>query len=128
MSGLDKMLKDAHQVLGEKEFLLTEINSLYEETHNLVEENHNSETFIQAIKTLGEWLKEPTVKTGMPLWIGISISLVAVATAVVTFFTGWPGLFGLALIVALLLYAYSIKSKHSDALNLRENDFIKSGS
>ncbi len=126
VSGLDKMLKKAHQVLGEKEFLHSEIKSLEKEIKNFEKEEQNSDIFIQAIKTLGDWLKEQTASTGIPFWVVISISLLGVATGIVTFFSGWPGLLGIVLIAVFFLYAYSTKNKNSNTLNLRENDFIKS--
>jgi len=127
VSGLDKMLQDAHQVLGEREFLLSEIKSLEEEAKRHEQETKSSEIFIQGIKTLSDWLKEPTTSSGIPIWVVISISLLGIVTAITTFFAGWPGLLGLILIVILFLYAHSTKSKGSNSLNVREKDFINSG-
>ncbi len=127
VSGLDKMLKDANQVLGEKEVLDSEIKFMEEEAQYYTNEDQNSETIVHAINALGEWLKEPTGAKGIPLWLVISISLLGVATSIVTFFVGWPGLLGLALIAALFLYTYFTNNKNSNTLNLRKNDFLKSG-
>ncbi len=127
INGLDKMLQDANQVLGEKEYLLSEIKYLEEEAQNFEKEDQKSETITQAIKTLGEWLKEPAVNTSIPIQVVVLISLLGIATAILTFFAGWPGLFGLVPIVAVFLYAYIIHNKDSNTLKLRKNDFIKSG-
>lgn len=128
VGGLDKMLQDAHQVLGEKEFLLSEIEILEEEAKDYQKDNQRSEVFTQGIKTLSEWLKEPTGGSkGISLGIVILISLAGVATAIITYFIGWPGLLGLIVIAVLFIYAYFTKDKSSDSLNVRESDFTKSG-
>ncbi|HSH52495.1 MAG TPA: hypothetical protein VK982_12295, partial [Bacteroidales bacterium] len=90
-------------------------------------DNQNSETFIQGIKTLSEWLKESTNNNGLPFWIVGTISLLGLLTAIATLFVGWTGLFGLVLILILFIYAYSKKSKGSNSLSIREKDFINSG-
>lgn len=127
VNGLDKMLQDANQVLGEKEYLLSEIKYLEEEAKNLEKEDQKSEKITQAIKTLGEWLKEPAGITSIPMQVIVLISLLGIATAILTLFVGWPGLFGLVFIVAVFLYAYFSQNKVSNTLTLRKNDFIKSG-
>ncbi|MFW5820572.1 MAG: hypothetical protein ACOCWA_04740 [Bacteroidota bacterium] len=125
--GLDKMLQEAYQLLGEKEYLLSEIRYLEEEVQNYEKENQKSETITQGIKTLGEWLKEPGVTGSIPLRLVALISLLGIATAMLTFLSGWPGLLGLSLIIAVFLYAYFSRNKESDTLKLRKNDYLKSG-
>ncbi|MDD2635699.1 MAG: hypothetical protein PHW82_09400 [Bacteroidales bacterium] len=131
VSGLDKMLKDAHQVLGEKEYLLSEIEILEKDAEKYNSYNQNPETFTQGIKTLGEWLKEPIniddKNSGLSFKLLLIISLVGVFTAIVTFFAGWPGLLGIVLIVFILAFVYLKKDKSANSLDIREQDFINSG-
>ncbi|MDD4149554.1 MAG: hypothetical protein PHE33_05955, partial [Bacteroidales bacterium] len=127
VSGLDKMLQDAHQVLGEKAFLLKEIEFLEEEAKKYEKNDRGSEIFIQGIKTLSDWLKEPTNTIGIPLSVVILISLLGLVTALVTLFVGWVGLLGIVLIAIVLLYAYSKSSKNSNSISVREKYFINSG-
>ncbi len=127
VSGLDKMLKDAHQVLGEKEYLLSEIKILEEEAEKYKNYELSSETFSQGIKTLGEWIKEPISNNGLSFKLFLIISLVGVLTAIATFFVGCPGLFGIILIVSIFAFAYLKKDKGSNSLGIREKDFINSG-
>lgn len=127
ISGFDKMLQDAHQVLGEKEFLLAEIKLLSEEAEKQVDYEYSNNTFSQGIKTLSEWLKEPTDGKGITTGMLVLISVVGIITALLTYFFGWVGLFGLILIVILFIYAFLTKDKNSDTLQFREQDFVKSG-
>lgn len=129
VSGLDKFLQDAHTILGEKEFLLAEITVLENEIQNGDSGNdkHNSDKLIQGLKTLGNWLKEQTSTTGIPKWIVAASSVLGVLTVIVTYFIGWQGLFGIILIVGLLIYTYLFYRKKETTLNLREQDFKKSG-
>jgi len=127
ISGLDKMLQDAHQVLGEKEFLLAEIKLLSEEAQNQVDHKHSDSTFIQGIKTLSEWLKEPTGGKGITTEMLVLISVIGIITALLTHFFGGIGLLGLILIVILFIYAFLTKDKSSDTLQFREKDFVNSG-
>lgn len=127
ISGLDKMLQDAHQVLGEKEFFLAEIRMLRREVEAQDENTHTEDVINQGIKTLSKWLKEPIGGKGITIEILVLISLIGIATALLTYFIGWIGLFGLILIVGLFLYALLTKDKSSGSLQFRENDFINSG-
>lgn len=127
VSGLDKMLRDAHQVLGEKQFLLSEIKSLEEEAKKFQKENQPSDTFKYGIKILSEWLKEPSGAEGIPLKAVVFISLFGVIAAVATYFMGWMGiLVGLFLFVASFIYARSTNGNGSNLLSVREDDFAKS--
>lgn len=129
VSELDKFLQDAHTILGEKEFLLAEITVLENEMQNGDSGNdkHNSDKLIQGLKTLGNWLKEQTSTTGIPKWIVAASSVLGVLTVIVTYFIGWQGLFGIILIIGLLIYTYLFDRKKETTLNLREQDFKKSG-
>jgi uncharacterized protein YhaN len=127
ISGLDKMLQDAHQVLGEKKFVISEIENLEEEAKIYQKENQRSETFIQGIKTLSEWLKEPTDSKGIPLKMVTFISALGLITAIATYFIGAIGLIGLVFIIGAFLFTYSKKGGSSNSLSVRENDFTKSG-
>ena len=126
LSGLDKMLQDAHQVFGEKQYLVSEIAILEEEAKIHLNNNQRTETITQGIKTLSDWLKEPIRSSnGISLGIVILISLAGIATAIATFYIGSFGLFGLIVIGALFLYAYFTKGENSNLLTVRKNDFIK---
>lgn len=127
IGGLDKMLQDAHQALGEKAFLISEIDMLKKEAEKYQKSKQRPEIFVQGIKTLSDWLKESTGKSGISLGMVIFISLAGMATAVAVFFVGWYGLFGILLILVLFLYAYFTKDKGSNSLHVRESDFTKSG-
>ena len=129
VSGLDKFLQDAHSILGEKEFLLAEKTILENEKENGDSGNdkHNSDKLIQGLKTLGNWLKEQTSTTGIPKWIVAASSVLGVLTVIVTYFIGWQGLSGIILIIGLLIYTYLFDRKKGTTLNLREQDFKKSG-
>lgn len=127
VSGLDKMLKDAHQVLGEKQFLVSEIESLEEEATNYNKDVPDPDKLKLGIKTLGEWLKESTNRSGIPLWVVIAISLLGIISPVVTFLVGWPGLIGFIFIIPIFIYAYFNNNKESNTLDLRKKDFIHSG-
>jgi len=129
IGNLDKFLQNAHQLLGEKEFLLAEINALEKATERSGNEYFDSEKLIQGVKTLGYWLKEQTSTIGISRWIIATASVLGIVTAIVTFFAGWPGLLGIFLIAGLLTYAYLFDNKQNKktTLNIREQDFIKLG-
>lgn len=128
VSGLDKMLQNAHQVLGEKEYLLSEIRMLEKEAEHYTTGNLNSETYSQGVRTLSEWLKESTnSNNGLPFWVVGAISLAGILAAVATYFVGWAGLLGLILIAILYFYAFTAKGKGSSSLSVRERDFANSG-
>jgi len=126
---LDKFLQDANQLLGEKEFLLAEIHALEKEIENSGNNSVNSENLNQGIKTLGNWLKEQNSTIGLARWIIFASSIFGIITAIMTFFTGWPGLLGIALIIGLFIYAYLFDNvKHRELIfKIREQDYIKIG-
>lgn len=127
VGGLDKMLQEAHQVLGEREFLFSEIKILKVAAGDYQENNQDSGVLTQGIKTLGEWIKEPVYTSGVPLWLVVLISLLGAIAAIATYFIGWLGLLGLVLILAFLIYAYFSQGKSENSLSVRENDLTKSG-
>lgn len=128
VNGLDKMLRDAHQVLGEKQFLQSEIKNLEEEAKRFREESQSTDTFKHGIRILSEWLKEPIDNKNIPFKTVVFISLFGVISAVATYFIGWLGiLFGLLLFVASFIYTNSTKGKESNLLSVREKDFNNSG-
>jgi hypothetical protein len=128
VAGLDKMLRDAHQVLGEKRFLNSETDLLEVEAKKFQKETIKSEIYTNGIKTLAEWLKEPIDSKGIPLKTVIVISTSGIIAAIATFFIGWIGiLLGIALFVAAYLFAKSANGNGSNSLEIRENDFKKSG-
>lgn len=126
---LDKFLQDANQVLGEKEFLLAEIDALKKEIENADSGISTPENLSQGIKTLSHWLHEQKSITGIAKWIIVASSIIGIGTAITSFFAGWPGLLGIALIVGLLVYAYLFDNKkHKETTyTLREQDFIETG-
>jgi len=128
VSGLDKMLQNAHQIAGEKEFVISEIKHLEEEAKKYQKEQVKPETFSHGIKTLSEWLKEPIETKGIPLKTVLTIATFGIIAAITTYFIGvWGILVGALLFVVGFLYAKSSNGSESNALGIRENDFKKSG-
>mgnify|MGYP002408208698 CR=1 FL=1 len=128
VSGLDKMLQDALRVLGEKEFLLAEINALQKELEEPKNIDSNPETLRDGIKTLGNWLKEQTGTKGIPNGIVYITAVIGIIAAIATYFIGWPGLLGIILMVALMMYAFTIRKKDGGVSNnIRKHDFEQSG-
>jgi len=128
VSGLDKMLQNAHQITGEKQFVVSEIKYLEEEAKKFQKESQQSEVFTHGIKTLSEWLKEPIETKGIPLKTVLIISTFGLIAALATYFIGWLGiLVGALLFVAAFLYAKSANGNGSNTLSIRESDFTKSG-
>lgn len=128
VSGLDKMLQDALRVLGEKEFLLAEIDALQRELQGPKNIDSNPETLRDGMKILGNWLKEQTGTKGIPSSSIYIASAIGIITAIATYFIGWPGLLGIILIVALMMYAFTIRKKDGGtSKNIRKHDFEQSG-
>ena len=130
VGNLDKFLREAHTILGEKEYLLAENNALEKEIENIGNNISNSEILSQGIRLLGDWLKEQNSNIGIARWIIVASSILGIVTAIVTFFTGWrSGLLGIVLIIGLLIYAWFFdKGKHRETtFKVREQDYIKSG-
>ncbi len=129
VGNLDKFLLDAHQILGEKEYLLAENNALEKEIENIGNNIGNTEILSQGITSLGNWLKEQNSTIGIARWIITVLSILGIITASATFFIGWPGLLGIALITVLFIYAWFFeKGKHRESTTkFREQDYIKTG-
>ena len=128
IGGLDKVLRDAHQVLGEKRFLDSEFELIEEEAEKFQKENIKSEIYTNGIKTLAEWLKESIDAKGIPLKTVIIISTFGIIAAIVTYFIGWIGIIlGIVLFIVAYLFAKSANGNGSNSLEIRENDFEKSG-
>ena len=129
IGNLDKFLQDANQLLGEKEFLLTEIDALKKEIENFEDKTPNLDKFVQGIKTLSEWLKEQSSTIGIPRWTLVVLSILGIGTAIATGFMGWQGLLGSILIVGLLIYTYLSDNNKDKTITskIREQDFTKTG-
>ncbi|PWH82252.1 AAA family ATPase [Brumimicrobium oceani] len=124
---LDKMLQNANQVLGEKEFLLAEIQELEKEAKEFKKGEVKPEIFTQGIKTLSDWLKEPQDTKGVSLQSLVILFVLSLLTIVSTYFFGAFGLIGLLFIVAAFIFAYSKKGGNSHTHKVREQDFSRSG-
>lgn len=128
VSGLDKMLQDALRVLGEKEFLLAEIGALQNELQESRNIDSNPETLRDGMKILGNWLKEQTSTNGIPSGFIYITAVIGIFTAIATYFIGWPGLLGIILIAALMMFAFTIRKKDGGtSKNIRKHDFEQSG-
>ncbi len=128
VNGLDKMHRNAYQIIGEKKFIEAEIDLLSEDAKKYNSEKQASDIFTFGIKTLAEWLKEPIEANGIPLKTVILISSFAIIAAISTYFIGWFGVvIGVALFIIALFITKSSKGSTSNTLSVRESDFKKSG-
>ena len=119
---LDEFLQKAHGILSEKRFLETEIKELSkEETGELVK----TEEISEGIRALSYWL-EGNVATGGISWgLFMMVFVVAILTAVITYYIGWPGLSGILIIIVIAVYAFTKKPANSRIF--REQDYIRTG-
>ncbi|RFC54596.1 ATP-binding protein [Brumimicrobium aurantiacum] len=130
IGNLDKLLRDAHQVLGRKKVLESEVDFLEEKIQQTNGSSTSTDTISLGIKTLGEWLKEPTLNTEKSNNTAMWILFFGLLASFTTPFIGWIG--SVIGVVCLAIAAFlTLQKKKStggnNTLNIREDDFEKSG-
>ncbi|MDA3941485.1 MAG: hypothetical protein PF693_19635 [Spirochaetia bacterium] len=126
---LDKFLQDAHQILGEKEYSLSENKALEREIERIGNNVGKSEIITQGITSLGNWLKEQNSTLGIARWVMVASSFLGIVSVITTFIIGWQGLLGIVLITGLFIYVWFFDkgNQKESIIKIREQDYIKIG-
>jgi len=122
VENLGEFIQNAYRVVDVKVNLENEINRLQEEFNNSEDIPVEHESILQGIKYLGFWIKEQETVNNIPNWLLPGLAILGILTGIATFFIGWPGLFGILMIIGIALYGS--KAKHTlNSHVLREKDF-----
>ncbi|HUZ61426.1 MAG TPA: hypothetical protein VMU83_21805 [Hanamia sp.] len=122
VNGLDKFLEEAHRTISQKQFFQTAISELQKEEND---KGPKIELLVEGIRTLSYWLLEKGGISVVAKWWLLVISLTGILTVITTYYIGWPGLLGIALIIIGTIYALNAKTGNSK--HIRKNDFDKTG-
>ncbi|MDK2978294.1 MAG: hypothetical protein PWP52_1008, partial [Bacteroidales bacterium] len=129
IADLDEFLTNAHNVLAKERILRKEIERIEKEISDK-SETPDSNTLTKGIDYLGQWLKTPVHSASRHTWLMPAMVIAAIVTAVLCLFFGWPGLFGLIVVIGLPLIS-NLQHKKQDNLNntltTRETDYRKTG-
>ncbi|MGQ1889752.1 ATP-binding protein [Thermophagus sp. OGC60D27] len=123
---LDHFLQKATPVLNKKTRLKAELELLEDQFSQWDHPKYESDKIKHAISTLNSWLTEHPETKETPQWLIPALVIAGSVTVLVTFFIGWPGLIGIALLAGLWVYSLFAFSGQ-DKLKIREDDFLKSG-
>lgn len=126
LEDLDQFLEKAHRTASAHRFFEKEIEKLSDE----INDNISTKSVLQkGINSLSQWLQEPRVVSELPVWITISIIVIAVVGGIGTFFWWQIGLAGFLLIIGLSLYGLW-KQKQEEVnpnVTIREDDYRDTG-
>ncbi len=124
---LDRFLQNAHNILGLKNRLEKEDENLTTELDNLKIIYADPEKLRKAIDVLNSWLTDQKVAEKLPGWVVPAILASGAVTALTTYFAGAWGLTGLLIMTAIWIFARNKPAQQNNTLELRKNDFAKSG-
>ncbi|MGM0530685.1 MAG: hypothetical protein ACQER7_04980 [Bacteroidota bacterium] len=121
---LEDFLLRAHQTISRHQFLETEIDELKKA---LDDSSHQfeSEALQHGIKTLGLWLQSQRRQKGTSKKWVIILSATGAILTVLTYFAGWPALFGIILLPILSYFA--LKERPIEEISMREKDYQLTG-
>ncbi|MDA3819126.1 MAG: hypothetical protein PF590_01430, partial [Candidatus Delongbacteria bacterium] len=125
IADLDKFLTGAHNVFAKERIIRKEIERIEKEISDK-SEIPNSNTLINGINYLGQWLKTPVRSASRHTWLMPAMIITAIVTAVICFLFGWPGLFGLIGVIGLPLISNLQHKKQgnlNNTLTTREADY-----
>ncbi|MGC9330975.1 MAG: ATP-binding protein [Bacteroidales bacterium] len=129
ISDLDKFLTNAHNVFAKEHIIRKEIERIEKEISD-ESDTPDSNTLTKGIDYLGQWLKTPVRSESRHTWLIPAMIIAAIVTAVLCFLFGWPGLFGLILVIGLPLISnlqHKKQDNQNNILTTRETDYRKTG-
>lgn len=124
LEDIDLFFQNALTAIQKRISLEAEIKRLEDEPQIV---HHDKKKVNEAVVFLDKWLKEGKTKNGIPLWILILMSCLGAITAFVTYFAGIIGLSGIAIILAILIYAFFKERNEDNSVTNRQNDFKNTG-
>ncbi|MEA3447613.1 MAG: hypothetical protein U9Q98_04065 [Bacteroidota bacterium] len=129
IADLDKFLTNAHNVFAKERIIRKEMERI---EHEISDKNETpgTNTLTKGIDSLGQWLKTPVRSASRHPWLIPAMIIAAIFTAVLCFLFGWPGLFGLILIIGLPLISnlqHKKQGNQNNTLTTRETDYRKTG-
>lgn len=120
---LDEFFHEAQLIHSKRQALTERIKSLENSLKSIPE--RNAEMLRDGIGLLRRWLKKENPDAGLPLWWPWTLSVLLLASGLATWQFGWPGLAGIPVLLALVIFGYQMKAGR--ATKGYESDYRQTG-